>query len=115
MALVKRHRRGVAVVAATVLLAMAVAFLLTTEGDQEPSPVPSTASIENLQIVQLTTSGTAGLPAISPDGTYGVYIQTEGNQSSLWIRQTTTPSNAVIFRPEPGVFLLGATVTPDGV
>ena len=70
--------------------------------------------IENLQITQLTTSGNAERPAISPDGNFVAYVQHEGNDDSLWIRQTTTDSNVQIVRPEPNVTLWGATVTPDG-
>ena len=41
-------------------------------------------------------------------------IQKDRNDYSLWIRQTTTASNVQIVPPQPGVVLLGATVTPDG-
>ena len=72
------------------------------------------APIRNLQITQLTTSGNAERPAISPDGKFVAYIQHDGNVDSLWIRQTTTGSNTQIVRPEPNVTLWGATITPDG-
>ena len=71
-------------------------------------------SIQDLQITQLTTSGNADRPAMSPDGKYVAYVQHDGNNDSLWIRQTATPSNVQIVPAEPGVALLGATVTPDG-
>ena len=64
--------------------------------------------------MQLTTSGNAERPAISPDGRYVAYIQREANAASLWIRQTATASNVQIVPSEAGVNLLGATVTPDG-
>jgi len=72
------------------------------------------APLKNLQITQLTTSGNAERPAISPDGKFVAYIQHEGNVDSLWIRQTTTGSDAQIVRPERNVTLWGATITPDG-
>ena len=72
------------------------------------------APTENLQITQLTTSGNAERPAISPDGKFVAYVQHEGNDYSLWIRHTTTGSNVQIVRAEPNVTLWGATVTPDG-
>ena len=71
------------------------------------------APIELLQVGQLTTSGNAERPAISADGKFVAYVQRDGNDDSLWIRQTTTGSNVQIVRPEPNVTLWGATVTPD--
>jgi len=68
----------------------------------------------NLQIVQLTTSGNAERPAISPDGTFVAYVQHEGDEYSLWVHQTTTGRNLQVVRPESNVTLWGATVTPDG-
>jgi serine/threonine protein kinase/Tol biopolymer transport system component len=70
--------------------------------------------ITSLQITQLTTSGNAERPAISPDGKFVAYVQHEGDDYSLWIRQTTTGSNVQIVGPEPNVTLWGGTVTPDG-
>ena len=66
------------------------------------------------EITQLTTSGNADRPAMSPNGKYVAYVQHDGNNDSLWIRQIATPSNVQIVAAEPGVALLGATVTPDG-
>ena len=84
-----------------------LAAWLGTRGTTAPS-------ILDLQITQLTTSGNADRPAMSPDGKYVAYVQHDGNNDSLWVRQTTTPSNVQIVPAEPGVALLGATVTPDG-
>ncbi len=72
------------------------------------------SSILDLQVTQLTTSGNADRPAMSPDGKYVAYVQHDGNNDSLWIRQIATPSNVQIVPAQPGVALLGATVTPDG-
>src|SRR5262249_62273670 len=64
--------------------------------------------------IQLTTSGNAVMPAISPDGKYVAYVQQDGDTHSLWVRQVATASNVKIVEHEPGVVLLGPTVTPDG-
>jgi Tol biopolymer transport system component len=64
--------------------------------------------------VPLTTTGKASRPALSPDGKYVVYVLQDGNEWSLWLRQTDTESNVRILAPEAGVLLLGATITPDG-
>jgi Tol biopolymer transport system component len=68
----------------------------------------------DLQVTQLTTSGNAERPTISPDGRYVVYVQRDGDDSSLWIRQTATTNNVRIVPPERGVALFGATFTFDG-
>jgi serine/threonine protein kinase/dipeptidyl aminopeptidase/acylaminoacyl peptidase len=117
-ALVKRHRGKALGVAAVLVLALAgVTYFLAR---QRPQPAPVTVatavappSFQDLQITQLTTSGTAERPAISPDAKFVAYIQHEGNNYSLRVRQTTTPSNVEIVAAEPNVILAGVTVTPD--
>jgi serine/threonine protein kinase len=113
-ALVTRHR-GIVALAAVVLLVVVAAVIYTTmQRVAELEPETSTASLDTLEVVQLTTSGNAERPAISPDGRYVAYIQREANGASLWIRQTATASNVQIVPPEAGINLFGATVTPDG-
>jgi serine/threonine protein kinase len=111
--LVKRHRGSLAAIAAVVAVALALAIYVGTRRRSPPLPAAG-ASMEDLRITQLTSSGNAEQPAISPDGKYLAYVQRSGNDTSLWIRQSTTTSYAQIVRPEPGVGLLGATFTPDG-
>lgn len=112
-ALVGRHR-GLAAVAVVGVLVLAAAVYF---GVRWRVPV-ATNLIENLQITQLTTTGTAEAPAISPDGKYVAYAQREakgGRLSSLWMRQIDTASQVQIVAPEqPGTRISGATVTPDG-
>lgn len=64
--------------------------------------------------MQLTSTGTAEAPAISPDGKYVAYIQHEGNEYSVWMRQIDTASQRQIVPPDPGTVIRGATITPDG-
>ena len=64
--------------------------------------------------MQLTTSGNAERPAISPDGKFVAYIQRDGNATSLWVRQTESGSHVQVVPAQPGVTLLAVTVTPDG-
>ena len=116
--LVKRHRRGVAL-AAVLLVGAAVglvALLPQTGSDVDGSAgIPAAAfSLQDAEIVRLTTSGNAGLPAISPDGRYVAYVQDDGDDESLWIRQTATPSDVQIVAPRPGARIGALTVTPDG-
>ena len=115
---IKRHRAGFGVAAVVVVLAIAGGMYAWMPRGSQPGSAAALAttapSIQDLQITQLTTSGNADRPAMSPDGKYVAYIQHDGNNDSLWVRQTTTPSNVQIVPAEPGVALLGATVTPDG-
>jgi len=104
-----RVRQSVAVLLVALALVVALALAVGIYGLTQWR-----APIEQLQITQLTTSGNAERPALSPDGKFVAYIQRDDNDYSLWIRQTTTDSNVQIVRPEPNVALLGATVTPDG-
>jgi eukaryotic-like serine/threonine-protein kinase len=110
-----RHRRLAGVLAVTLVLGLGAAYFL---GRTSPAPGSSDdaprVSIAQLQIEQLTTSGSAGLPAISPDGKYVAYVELSGGIDSLRVRQVATGSNVEIVPGQPGVRIVGPTVTPDG-
>jgi Tol biopolymer transport system component len=110
-AIAARHRGKVAAILSGIVLLLAAA-LYVARFAPAVAPGESTAR-EDLQIVELTTSGNASRPAISPDGNYVAYVQQEEAGESLWIRQTATAGNVRIVAPEPGR-LLSVTVTPDG-
>jgi hypothetical protein len=110
--LVKRHSRAIGVAAAVLLLVAAAAFYGLRR--REAQPAASQQPFADLQVTQLTTSGNAERPAISPDGRYVAYVQRDGEDSSLWIRQTATTNLVRIVPPERGVALFGGTFTPDG-
>ena len=103
-ALVKRHRGKVAVAAAAVILVLAVGIYDVVRRQSQPAPAASAApapSLEDFQVVQLTTSGNAETPANAPDGKYVAYVQPEGSArpgsaGALMIRQTATFGNLVI-------------------
>ncbi len=114
--IMSRHR-GVAIgaIALIVVALGGAAYVLAPRGGSNSSPTDATAlSIADLQVETLTTSGTASLPGVSPDGNYVVYVESGGGRASLRIRQVATGSNVEIVAAEPGVNILGATVTPDG-
>jgi Tol biopolymer transport system component len=71
-------------------------------------------SLEDVTVTQLTSTGTAAEPAISPDGKYVVYLQLEpeGN-ASVWLRQTAATSSVKLLAAEEGVRTLAATPGPD--
>jgi serine/threonine protein kinase len=116
-ALVGRHRVGVATAAVAILLAVAGSiYIFSQRRAQPPAALLASAStsLQDLQVTRLTTNGNASRPAISPDGKYVAYIQQDGIDSSMWIRQTATTSNVRIVPAERGVSLGAPTVTPDG-
>jgi eukaryotic-like serine/threonine-protein kinase len=114
---VRNRSRKLAVAAGALLLGAAALVVWTLSHDATPAgpqPPSTVQSPADFQVTQLTTSGTAERPTISPDGRYVAYVQHDGDNYSLWLRQTATTSNVQIVRPQPGVTLLGATFTPDG-
>jgi serine/threonine protein kinase len=114
---VRNRSRKLAVAAGALLLGASALVVLTVRHDATPAapqPPSTVLSLADFQVTQLTTSGTAMRPTISPDGRYVAYVQHDGDNYSLWLRQTTTTSNVQIVPPQPGVTLLGATFTPDG-
>ena len=109
--IIKRHRVGVA--AAVVAIAVAIGAAIYGVATRWPG-FGLDSSFQNAQLVQLTTTGNAEQPAISPDSKYVAYIQRAGNDYSVWIRQTATTSNVQIVEPASNAWSGGLTVTPDG-
>ena len=120
------RRRGpamaIAAILATAAVAVAAIYVFTSRPAQPVASAPA-AALPDLAITQVTTSGTAARPAISPDGKYVAYVQrTEVagprggavSADSVRIRQIATSSDVEIVAPEPGVTILGLTVRPDG-
>lgn len=114
--LVRRHRGAVLTAAAAfVLLAIVLAgYWATNRSGPSLAPASSRLSIANLSVQQLTSTGKANTPAISPDGNYVVYVEQGIDGDSLRLRQVATANNVEILPVEAGVRIRGATVTPDG-
>jgi eukaryotic-like serine/threonine-protein kinase len=114
-ALAKRHRGKVAVfatfIAAIIVVGAYFGYRALRPAAKQQAPAP--ASSANMQITQLTTSGTAILAAISPDGRYVAYAQQDAGGQSLRLRQIVTGS-AVQIVPPAGVLYIGLTFSPDG-
>ncbi len=109
--IVKRHR-GVLAIAAllVVVLAGAAAYLLTPDRPSSGDEV----SLADLEVVQLTSTGGAFVPALSPDGRFVAYFQADDETTlSVWLRQTDSTSSVRILQGEPGGQFLGATIGPD--
>ena len=113
-AVARRHRGKAALAIGAVALAVPAAVYFLGSGPGSSPSSPTEGVLDALQVTQLTATGNAGAPAISPDGKYVAYIQRDGQAYSLWIRQTATSSNVQIVEHRPGFTLYAATVTPDG-
>ena len=113
-ALARKHRSVLAAAMVAIAVTAALAVYLGRDRSPASNSAPATPSVlADLEITQLTTSGNAGRPAISPDGRYVAYVQRDRDESSLWIRQTDTTSNVQIVPNQPGTTVVGATFTPD--
>jgi Tol biopolymer transport system component len=77
-----------------------------------PRPA-SVAGRPPVQMVSLTSTGTARSPAISPDGQYVAYVEASGSDQSVWLQQIAGSSRLRIVAPTPGMAVLGLTITPD--
>ncbi len=126
IALASRHWRPIAG-AVVALVALFAGGLYLVRRERTPAAgagtgTDATPSVLDLQISQLTRSGNAEYPAISPDGKYVAYVEADPVPDTLWIRQTTSDSNVRIVAPlmekqnggEVPARIFGATVTPDG-
>lgn len=95
------------------LLAVAVAvglFRYTRTVDDAPdfaSPSP------RARTRQLTNGGHVLRAAVSPDGKYVAYVQSERGRESLWVRQVENAGGIEIVPPS-GSHFIGITFSPDG-
>ena len=100
-----------ALVAGLVAVAAAIAAAIAIGNHRTAAPKEAGAfTIDRLQ--RLTTTGTAFMAAISPDGRYIVHVKVEDGGSSLWTRQTATASDVRIVAPAD-VHLDGLAFSPD--
>ena len=104
-----------AAIAAAVLVALAAAawFLLRSGRTGDAADSQSANAFRNISLTRLTSTGTAGLAAISPDGRYVVHVVREGQRASLWVRQVATASNVQIL-PAAEARYDGLTFSPEG-
>ena len=103
-------------VAGIAALSVAAAAFVYWSGDARQPGAASPANAQpfaSVSLNRLTTTGTAGLAAISDDGRYVAYVITEQGKSGLWLRQVATTSNVAIV-PPADVRFHGVTFSPDG-
>ena len=96
--------------AAAVLALVIGGWLWFARPDAGSSAAEATFTIDRL--ARLTTTGTAFMAAISPDGRYVVHVKTEPAGAGLWTRQTATTSDVRIVAPGE-VRFDGVAFSPD--
>ena len=113
----RRRRLALAGVSAVLLVSVVTAAYMVLVRVIDSTANPATSSPPpGFEITQLTSSGRASLPAISPDGQFVVYVQApeNGAPASLWVRQIGTAHEVQVVAPEPDSAVLAPTVSPDG-
>jgi Tol biopolymer transport system component/DNA-binding winged helix-turn-helix (wHTH) protein len=108
---IKTHKYGFAgVLGIAALLIAGVGFGLYKLALQKKTGI----SLASTQITRLTSSGNVIRAAISADGKWLVYVQSDGEQRSLWLKQVAVPgSNTQIMAPAD-VAYSGVAISPDG-
>jgi eukaryotic-like serine/threonine-protein kinase len=101
-------KRKLAAIAAILALVAGI-FVWRNFRTPESAPVQK----QGIRISRLTTSGTVGEAAISPDGKLVVYSAASSGQEGLWLKQIATGSNISIVPPE-NILYHGLTFSPDG-
>ena len=100
------------VLGAVALLIVIVAGALYFRGGGT-APASTAPPFASISLNRLTTTGTAGVAAISGDGRYAAYVVAENGEEGLWLRQVTTSSNVQIVPPAAARFD-AVSFSPDG-
>ena len=92
-------------------VAVAVGLFRYTRTDDAASDFASPSP--RARTTQLTNTGHVLRAAVSPDGKYVAYVQSERGQESLWVRQVEIAGGIEIVPPSGSSFI-GITFSPDG-
>jgi Tol biopolymer transport system component len=106
------RRTAVALVAGAGAGAFALGFGL---GRRSASGAGSAAgsAAESLSVTRITSSGNVTEAAISPDGRFVCYVESEQGEQSLWLRQLATGQTLRLI-PSRRVYYWGHAFTRDG-
>ena len=110
---IKRHRKGLALASAALIVAAAALFFIWYKfGGQNRAAAPD----RKMKITRLISglSGRPGNVSISPDGRYVAYGLYEGGKVSLWVRQISQDTSLQILPPAEESWFDGTSFSPDG-
>ena len=99
-------------IGALALIAAIVAGVMWAQRTKAPSTVDA-RPFDSINLTRLTTTGTAGIAALSRDGRYVAHVSAKDGKASLWLRQVATTSNVEIV-PAGEVNYRGVSFSPDG-
>jgi eukaryotic-like serine/threonine-protein kinase len=100
---------------AALIVILAAAFAAWRYGGSReiPAVTQKIDPFTSIVLTRLTTTGTAGLAALSQDARYVAHVITDDRGSSIWLRQVATSSNVQIVPPEDGR-MAGIAFSPSG-
>jgi Tol biopolymer transport system component/DNA-binding winged helix-turn-helix (wHTH) protein len=91
-------------------IAVAVGLFRFTQIDKAASDFAALSPLT--RTTQLTNTGQVLRAAVSPDGKFVAYIQSERGQESLWLRHVEVAGGIEIVQPS-GSYFVGITFSPD--
>ncbi len=108
---VPARRRNLLIAAG--VLAVAVLAALALWSNSSGRSDAGTRPFDSIRLAGLTSTGTVGSAAISPDGRYVAYVSFTGGKWALSLRQIATTSNVELMPPDDAR-QSGLTFGPDG-
>ena len=103
---------GAGAVGLVVVALLALKFL--PGGDTDTAAPAAGASLANMEMVRLTTSGHGAEAAISPDGSYVAFLEREPEAGhSLWVSHVGTGSKVQIVTPSLTFFMWDPAFSPQ--
>jgi serine/threonine protein kinase/Tol biopolymer transport system component len=110
----RKARRSVWRAVGLVFVAIAIGNTLRHSRLADSGSPPRAVAFDQLQVTQLTSSGNAFLPTVSPDGKYVVYMQIAPEGASMWLRQVAATSSVMLVASDgPQRSPRVATIGPD--
>ena len=94
------------------LLAVAIAAAVGLLRFTRTNEAAADFAAQPMRTTQLTNTGRVLRAAVSPDGKYVAYIQSERGQESLWLRQVEI-AGGIEIAPPSGSHFVGITFSPD--
>jgi eukaryotic-like serine/threonine-protein kinase len=105
-------RMAVFAVAGVVLIGAIVAAVMWSQRTTGPAQTVA-RPFDSINLTRLTTTGTAGIAALSRDGRYVAHVSVKDGKASIWLRQVATTSNVEIVAAGD-VNYRGISFSPDG-